>query len=246
MIRQAVLLPEAYEPMSRQPTGDESTQEPARTLGIRERPKSFARSLLLLCLCLMTGCDQKFDQISGSAAPTPDQNDLALGNQIALVAGGQSPNPSGALGQQWRGYQDTDLNSFQAALPDYLKPYAAEYITAGRQYGIDPLLLASITEEESGTSGPSYAFTNRNNAMGISPGDGGPRNFDSVGDSITYAARILSNRNGAYKNDDTIQQLWMTYSPPDAKNDPNNTNGGWGPAVATFYTNLEGKVRGGQ
>ncbi len=205
------------------------------------------RSLLPILLFypfLMTSCDQKFDQIGGSAAPTPSQNDLSQGNQIASVVSGQSPSTPDLLGEQWRGYRDTDLNSLQAALPGYLRSYGADYITAGQQYNIDPLLLASITEEESGSSSPSYAFANRNNAMGISPEDGGPRNFDSVGDSITYAARILSNPNGAYKNDYTIQQLWMTYSPSDAKNDPNHTNGGWGPAVASFYNNLRKEVRG--
>jgi hypothetical protein len=113
------------------------------------------------------------------------------------------------------------------------------------KYNIDPALLAAITEEESGVSGPSYAFSNRNNAMGISPNDGGPRNFGSVDDSINYAARILSNPNGAYASDYTIGQLWLTYSPPGANNDPNDTNKGWGPAVANFYTNLKTKTRGG-
>ena len=118
-------------------------------------------------------------------------------------------------------------------------------IRLATKYNIDPALLAAITEEESGTSGPSYAFSNRNNAMGISPNDGGPRNFNSIDDSINYAARILSNPNGAYANDYTIGQLWYTYSPPGANNDPNDTNKGWGPAVATLYSNLKNKPGGG-
>ena len=82
-----------------------------------------------------------------------------------------------------------------------MQPYAQDYIAAGQKYNIDPALLAAITEEESGTSGTSYAFSNRCNAMGISRNDGGPRNFNSIDDSIEYAARILSNPNGAYAND---------------------------------------------
>jgi len=52
----------------------------------------------------------------------------------------------------------------------------------------------------------------------ISPNDGGPRNFNSIDDSINYAARILSNPDGAYANGTyTIGQLWYTYSPSRGK-----------------------------
>jgi hypothetical protein len=201
-------------------------------------------SLLTLVL---SSCDNSDTYVggSGNGNSSPSENDLTQGNQLANAAAGGQGGSGGGLGQTWRGYQSTDLASFQAALPAYMQPYAQDYIDAGQKYNIDPALLAAITEEESGISGPSYAFSNRNNAMGISPNDGGPRNFNSIDDSITYAARILSNPNGAYANDYTIGQLWYTYSPPGAHNDPNNTNKGWGPAVATFYSNLESKTRVG-
>jgi hypothetical protein len=206
----------------------------------------------ILCASLLTlllsGCDNSDTYFggSGNANSSPSENDLAQGNQLANAAAGGQSSSGGGLDQTWRGYQSTDLASFQAALPAYMQPYAQDYIDAGQKYNIDPALLAAITEEESGISGPSYAFSNRNNAMGISPNDGGPRNFSSIDDSINYAARILSNPDGAYADDYTIGQLWYTYSPPGAHNDPNDTNKGWGPAVATFYSNLKSKTRGGE
>jgi hypothetical protein len=209
---------------------------------MREAKRILWASLLAV---LLSGCDDSDTFGSGNGNRSPSANDLAQGNQLANgAAGGQSSNGAG-LDQNWREYRPTDLASFQAALPAYLQPYAQAYIDAGQKYNIDPAVLAAITEEESGVSGPSYAFGNRNNAMGISPNDSGPRNFNSIGDSINYAARILSNPNGAYANDYTIGQLWLTYSPPGAHNDPNDTNKGWGPAVATFYSNLKAKTGGG-
>jgi hypothetical protein len=202
------------------------------------------RSLLVLVL---SSCDDSNNYVgsSGGGDSSPSTDDLAQGNQLAnAAAGGQSSGGAG-LDQTWRGFQPTDLASLQAALPAYMQPYAQTYIDAGQKYNIDPALLAAITEEESGTTGPSYAFSNRDNAMGISPNDSGPRNFNSIDDSINYAARILSNPNGAYANDYTIGQLWFTYSPPGAHNDPNDTNKGWGPAVATLYSNLKSKTGGG-
>jgi hypothetical protein len=196
---------------------------------------------------VLSGCDNSDTYLGGPGTgnSSPSENDLAQGNQLANAAAGGQTGGGAGLDQSWRGYMPTDLASFQAALPTYLRPYAQTYVDAGEKYNIDPVLLAAITEEESGTSGPSYAFTNRNNAMGISPNDGGPRNFNSIDDSINYAARILSNPNGAYANDYTIGQLWYTYSPPGATNDPNDTNKGWGPAVATLYSNLKSKTGGG-
>jgi hypothetical protein len=200
-----------------------------------------------LLACFLSSCDNSDTYVggSGNGNSSPSENDLTQGNQLANAAA-RGPSSGGAgLDQTWRGYQSTDLASFQDAMPAYMRPYAQGYIDAGQKYNIDPALLAAITEEESGTSGPSYAFSNRNNAMGVSPNDGGPRNFNSIDDSINYAARILSNPNGAYASDNTIAQLWYTFSPPGAHNDPNDTNKGWGPAVATFYSNLKSKTREG-
>jgi hypothetical protein len=196
---------------------------------------------------VLSGCDNSDTYVGGSGHgnSSPSANDLAQGNQLANAAAGGQTGGGAGLDQNWRGYVPTDVASFQAALPTYMQPYAQSYIDAGQRYNIDPAVLAAITEEESGTSGPSYAFSNRNNAMGISPNDGGPRNFNSIDDSINYAARILSNPNGAYANDYTIGQLWYTYSPPGANNDPSDTNKGWGPAVATFYSSLKAKTAGG-
>jgi hypothetical protein len=198
---------------------------------------------VMLLVTALSGCDNSNDYVGGLGGgnPSPSAHDLAQGNQLANIAAGGQTNAIG-LDQAWRGYQPTDLASLESALPAYLQPYAQTYIDAGQKYNIDPVLLAAITEEESGLDGPSYAFTHRNNAMGISPNDGGPRNFDSVNDSINYAARILSNPNGAYANDYTIGQLWYTYCPPGANNDPNDTNKGWGPDVASLYSSLKSKV----
>ena len=209
--------------------------------------KGAKRILWASLLVVLSGCDNSDTYFggSGSGDSSPSTNDLAQGNRLANGAAGEPSSGGAGLDQTWRGYQPTDLASFEAALPVYMQPYAQAYIDAGQKYNIDPAVLAAITEEESEVSGPSYAFSNRNNAMGISPNDSGPRNFDSIDDSINYGARILSNPNGAYANVDTIGQLWYTYSPPGANNDPNDTNKGWGPAVATLYSNLKSKTGGG-
>jgi hypothetical protein len=225
--------------------GPKSTTHPVPAAAFMTRATQvFSGSLLAVVLF---GCDNSENYVgsSGGGNSSPSANALAQGDQLANAAsGGQSTGGAG-LGQTWRGYQPMDLATFQAALPTYMQPYAQTYLDAGQKYNIDPALLAAITEEESGVGGPSYAFSNRNNAMGISPNDSGPRNFNSIDDSINYAARILANPNGAYANDYTIGQLWYTYSPPGANNDLNGTNKTWGPAVANLYSNLKTKVGGG-
>src|SRR4029077_14887342 len=106
-------------------------------------------SASLLALVL-TGCDNSDTCVGGSGKrySSPSANDLAQGKQLANAApGGQSSGGAG-LDQSWRGYLATDLTSFQAALPNYMQPFAQTYVDAGQKYNIDPALLAAITEEE--------------------------------------------------------------------------------------------------
>src|SRR4030088_1574729 len=122
----------------------------------------------------LSGCDNSDTYVgsSGNGNSSPSANDLAQGNQLATAAAGGQTGGGAGLDQSWRGYLPTDVATFQAALPTYMRPYAWIYVDAGQRSNIEPALLAAITEEESGMSEPSYAFTNRNNAMGISPNDG--------------------------------------------------------------------------
>ena len=116
-----------------------------------------------------------------------------------------------------------------------LSGYVDDFIEAGNVYGIKPEALLAIAQHETG-NGTSSAFRNKNNAMGVS-GNGSPRTFDSVRDSIFYMARQLKT-NQAYKGKYTIADIGKAYAPVGAANDPYSLNGDWINGVSSFYNNL--------
>jgi hypothetical protein len=127
------------------------------------------------------------------------------------------------------------------------KGYAFE--AAGKKYGVDPALLASIAAFESGY-GTSPAAKNFNNVMGemapSSPDQKQHQKFASVDESIDAAASNLS-RNYLQKDLTTIPQIAAVYSPVgiDGKPVPNDregtspsfpTRGGRGPGRRSKWT----------
>jgi hypothetical protein len=153
---------------------------------------------------------------------TSDTNSVVKGDFSYVTAADIRPH----LGQN---YTDADVQAF---------------IDAGRQYGIDPRFLASISKFET-TNGTSKAFTDgRNNAMGTSD-DKGPIGFSSVRESIFTQANSLFRQGGNYANATTIQQIGNIYSPainpktgkPYA-NDPNGTNWSWAGNVNANYQKM--------
>lgn len=117
-----------------------------------------------------------------------------------------------------------------------LAPYEQTFIDVGNKYGVDPKLLMAISMHETAAS-TSSAFRNKKNAMGISPNGGGPRSFDSVEESIDYAARLLK-QHYLSQGLTTIESIGGKYAPAGADNDPRNLNQHWAKGVRKYYNSL--------
>lgn len=117
-----------------------------------------------------------------------------------------------------------------------LAPYEQTFIDVGNKYGVDPKLLMAISMHET-AAGTSSAFRNKKNAMGISPNGGGPRSFDSVEESIDYAARLLK-QHYLSQGLTTIESIGGKYAPAGADNDPRNLNQHWAKGVRKYYNSL--------
>lgn len=117
-----------------------------------------------------------------------------------------------------------------------LAPYEQTFIDVGNKYGVDPKLLMAISMHET-AAGTSAAFRNKKNAMGISPNGGGPRSFDSVEESIDYAARLLK-QHYLSQGLTTIESIGGKYAPVGADNDPRNLNQHWAKGVRKYYNSL--------
>ena len=134
-------------------------------------------------------------------------------------------------------FSNVTAASLAQCLPSNLKPYAQDFVDAGRTYQLDPRFLASISRVETG-DGTSSAFRSGNNAMGISTSSGPVYGFGSVRDSIMRQASTLANPQGPYRGANTVQEIGGIYAPVGASNDFNGTNGGWASEVGGFYSNM--------
>jgi hypothetical protein len=123
------------------------------------------------------------------------------------------------------------------------KGYAFE--AAGKKYGVDPTLLASISRLET-ANGTSDAANLHNNVTGMMTGHDMQdiKHYDSIDDSIDDAARNIS-KNYLQKDLTTIPQIGAVYSPVKAsgqsvKNDRYKTNQTWPDEVQQMYTQMGG------
>lgn len=126
-----------------------------------------------------------------------------------------------------------DVNALLPYASGGLMAYAQDFVDIGVREGVDPALLLAIAKHETG-NGRSAAFRDRNNAMGVSPGGGGPRAFGSVQESVAYMARQLK-RNYLDKGLVSIAQIGGKYAPVGAGNDPGGLNKDWVSGVTRFY-----------
>lgn len=149
--------------------------------------------------------------------------------QQAGANGESKPAETGAA-KKIGGTEDT---KWAEKLPPKLREHAQAFIDAGKKYGVDPRFLASISMQETG-GGKSSAFRNKNNAMGIS-GKGGPKRFESIGQSIDVMARTLAKPNGYYKGKSTIADIGKVYAPVGAANDPGGLNKHWIPNISNNF-----------
>lgn len=143
------------------------------------------------------------------------------------------PNLNGAAGDL-RGF--VPASDLRDKLPAGLRPHAQDFIDAGREFGLNPKVLAAISAFETG-GGTSPAFRAKNNAMGISDSKG-PVALDSVRDSIFQQARTLASGSGPYARAATLDQIAAIYAPPGASNDPNGTNHEWAGGVRQWLSRL--------
>lgn len=133
--------------------------------------------------------------------------------------------------QDWK--QGAGESKVPAAKLGGLGQYSQAFYDAGRKHGVDPKLLMAIAMHETG-KGTSAAFLRKNNAMGISPGEGGPRAFSSVEESIDYAARLLK-KHYLDQGLTTIAAIGGKYAPAGAGNDPRGLNRHWVSGVSKYY-----------
>jgi hypothetical protein len=85
--------------------------------------------------------------------------------------------------------------------------YGRVFVEAGRQYNLDPILLAAISAHESG-AWKSLAARKRNNWMGLMTSRGAKR-FSKSEESIYYAAQLLNRK--PFKGRNTLSQIAVVY-----------------------------------
>lgn len=124
-------------------------------------------------------------------------------------------------------------------IDDYLKQHrsplaglGAEFINAGRRYGVDPYLLVAISGAES-----SYGkhINGSYNPFGWGPGI----HFNSWGQAINAVASGL--KKGYYdQGRKTIAAIGAKWAPIGASNDPTGLNNNWVKNVSSLYKQLSG------
>lgn len=141
-----------------------------------------------------------------------------------------------ALDDNFRRARAVDAAALRTLLPTEAKHLATAFVSSGGTHAVDPLLLASISKHET-ANWTSNAFRNKNNAMGLSDGNG-PLTLASHAAGIERIAALLgSTTSGPYRATQTYRDLWAVYAPgpatgqPRQSNDPNNLNANWGPAI---------------
>ena len=133
-----------------------------------------------------------------------------------------------------RGFEPAD--DLALKLPPSLAAHAQDFIDAGKENNLDPYALAAISWHETGGGGSS-AFREKNNAMGVS-GDGPPKSFATVRDSIMTQAKTLASSD-YYNGKNTLADIGDTYAPTaGATNDPRNLNRFWKDGVTHYYNIL--------
>lgn len=148
-----------------------------------------------------------------------------------------SPEMREFFKREYPGSQDWKQSAAESKVPAAklggLGQYSQAFHDAGRKYGVDPKLLMAISMHET-AAGTSSAFRNKKNAMGISPNGGGPRSFETVEESIDYAARLLK-KHYLDQGLTTIAAIGGKYAPAGAGNDPRGLNKHWVSGVSKHY-----------
>jgi hypothetical protein len=112
--------------------------------------------------------------------------------------------PVRAVEENIRVFRPVDPLDLEKRVP---RGYGRFFVEAGRQYNLDPVLLAAISAHESG-AWRSLAARKKNNWMGLVTGSGTKR-FGKSEESIYYAAELLNRR--PFKGRNTLSQIAVVY-----------------------------------
>jgi len=129
-------------------------------------------------------------------------------------------------------FSEVSLDQLNSKLKGKLSNMGEQFIEAGRQYNINPNLLASIAIHETG-NGASRAAYEKLNIAGMM-GKNGLKQYDSIEDSISDMARNL-RKNYLDKGFDTIAKIGGKYAPVGAANDPTGLNNHWVKGVNGYF-----------
>jgi hypothetical protein len=115
-----------------------------------------------------------------------------------------------------------------------------QFIDVAKKYNLNPYVLASISALETGY-GTSHALAAHNNLGGLmdpkTPNATGFQHFNSIDEGLDAFASLVKRRY-ADRGLNTIGKMAPVYSPPNAVNDPRDTNRTWGPNVSSIYRRL--------
>ena len=137
----------------------------------------------------------------------------------------------------------TGADQLNSHLGGVLSGQGQAFVDAANRYGIDPVLLASISMFETG-NGTSHMVQTKNNPAGIWDGKAGAyRSFSSLEDGLNFTARNLKN-NYIDQGLTTPETIGPKYAPPGASNDPNDTNASWPANVRANMIKIAGNIGG--
>jgi Mannosyl-glycoprotein endo-beta-N-acetylglucosaminidase len=119
---------------------------------------------------------------------------LAFGLQLSVFAGEENV----------RAFRRVDPMQLEKKVPP---GYGHVFVQAGRQYNIDPVVLAAISAHESG-GWKSRVARKKNNWMGLMTRKGA-KSFGTPEESIFYAAGLLNR--GPFKGRNTLSQIAQIY-----------------------------------
>lgn len=132
---------------------------------------------------------------------------------ICVMLLGAMSLPASADKEDLTQYRYIPVEAMEDALLYELKPFAATYIEAGKQYGVDPVFLAAKDAEESGWGRYQSA---PNNLGGWTGSDGGFMSFQSVEDYIYHAASSISemylDEDGCYHHGTSLSDVNKRYN----------------------------------
>lgn len=158
-------------------------------------------------------------------AKAPDEDPEAAGEVEAEGAGAGLLSPSGLTAAE-----------LEAGLLGNLKPYAAAFVEAERQTGINAVFLAAVAALESGWNTSAVA-ENKNNLFGWSAATG-YADFESKEDCIAEVAGCIKtlylSPDGIYFNGYTVEAVNIRY----------NGNEQWETAVLQIMQDIQRRIGG--